>query len=84
MKTMKSHIASDNVDRLSRDVVTKDSNGKTVLHTIVMKNISRTKMTKLLLAGESGTLEKTVDSMKDSKNSVEQFYVRGIKFFPKR
>jgi len=79
-----SHIASDNVDRLSRDVVTKDSNGKTVLHTIVMKNISRTKMTKLLLAGESGTLEKTADSMKDSKNSVEQFYVRGIKFFPKR
>ena len=49
-----------------------------------MKNISRTKMTKLLLAGESGTLEKTVDSMKDSKNSVEQFYVRGIKFFPIR
>jgi len=39
-------------------------------------------MTKILLAGESGTLEKTVNSMKDSKNTVEEFYAKGIKLFP--
>ena len=76
------------MDRISRDVVTKDSNGKTVLHTIVLKNISRTKMTKILLSGESGTLEKTVDGMKrimkDKENSVEEFYAKGIKLFPKK
>ena len=76
------------MDRISRDVVTKDSNGKTVLHTIVLKNISRTKMTKILLSGESGTLEKTVDEMKrimkDKENSVEEFYAKGIKLFPKK
>ena len=64
--------------------MTKDTNGKTVLHTIVLKNISRTKITKILLAGENGTLEKTIDTMKDSKNTVEEFYMKGIKFFPKR
>ena len=74
------------MDRISRDVVTKDSNGKTVLHTIVLKNISRTKMTKILLSGESGTLEKTVDGMKRNMkdNSVEEFYAKGIKLFPKK
>ena len=64
--------------------MTKDTKGKTVLHTTVLKNISRTKMAKILLAGENGTVEKTIDSMKDSKNTVEEFYAKGIKFFPKR
>ena len=41
-------------------------------------------MAKILLAGENGTVEKTIDSMKDSKNTVEEFYAKGIKFFPKR
>ena len=45
-------------------------------------------MTKILLSGESGTLEKTVDEMKrimkDKENSVEEFYAKGIKLFPKK